>query len=770
MSFGLIWLISIIGTVIIVDKKSLHGGYIFLSLIIGPIAFILVFLAESKKKGIDDTHLNSYSDTDDQISAIKQKVAQLQIRIEQLERGSPSKEEVKKSVIEPEEVPALKPIALEKEIEPPKVIYSPPKISKVVTHDYQEPIKKKETKRNDFEMNFGQNWLNKIGIVILTLGVGFLIRHQFMSTGPLLKIALGYLVSVGMFFGGIRLEKKEELKQYGRVMIGGAWAITYFTTFAMHHFDASRIIHSQLVDLILLTIVAAGMIMHSLKYKSESMTAMALFVAYVTGTIGQITMFTFFSSLLLAGVVLFLVYRFQWINTLLLGIALSYGIHLYWVGPNILDSLGKVSYLGRGSYDSLNVLHLLFLSAYWIVFTAGIHLIKSNDNQEHSNRLAVANFSNFSLYFFLTYSLMTELFYQQRFIFTFGLGLFYLGAAALSNFYKDKRLFQSNVIVAISALTFSVSIQFLPMTTLVLWLIEIPILLFMGLTFKQTLYRYLSYLLSGVCLFRIFFEFQLMDKFEDVQILFLSFRGQEFIHLLSGIVMGVCFMLLHSYRSKMEGDDLDDVTSQLYSLFSGFFLTHFIYLITDNYWTPFVFSLEAAVLFILGLLSALSRFRYYSYALLAVVYGGFLFESHFGGDPFLSLIIISTIVLVPFALYFLAIVGQKKGLLTTNDENEPTLLFCGAALFLMTAIFNHVDEQWITLGVGLSGVFLLLIGFMQKDKIVRLGGLTFFAVTMLRIVFVDIAHLDAIYKIISFIILGVLFLGVSFIYNKFTKE
>lgn len=44
------------------------------------------------------------------------------------------------------------------------------------------------SKSNDIELNFGRNWLNKIGIVIFTLGMGFLISYTFKYFGPFFTV------------------------------------------------------------------------------------------------------------------------------------------------------------------------------------------------------------------------------------------------------------------------------------------------------------------------------------------------------------------------------------------------------------------------------------------------------------------------------------------------------------------------------------------------------------------------------------------------------
>ncbi|MFH0828449.1 MAG: DUF2339 domain-containing protein, partial [Candidatus Omnitrophota bacterium] len=200
-----------------------------------------------------------------------------------------------------------------------------------------EPEKK--TKSESLEIDMGRFWLNRIGIVIFTLGIGFLISYVFKSFGPLAKIVFGYLIGACLFFVGLKFEKKEKFISYGRVLLGGAWAIIYFTTYAMYHFEASRVINSQLLDLLLLAAVAAGIIWHSLRYRSEELCSVAILVGYLTATLGNVNYFTILSCLILAVTSVFLLYRMQWVKLIYLGIILTYSTHFFWVYRHIANSI-----------------------------------------------------------------------------------------------------------------------------------------------------------------------------------------------------------------------------------------------------------------------------------------------------------------------------------------------------------------------------------------------------------------------------------------------
>jgi uncharacterized membrane protein len=91
-------------------------------------------------------------------------------------------------------------------------------------------------------MDLGKFWLNKIGMIVFSLGVAFLLTYTLTRFGPVAKILFGYIIAVALFILGLRLERKEKFINYGRVLLGGSWAIAYFTTYAMYHFEASKII------------------------------------------------------------------------------------------------------------------------------------------------------------------------------------------------------------------------------------------------------------------------------------------------------------------------------------------------------------------------------------------------------------------------------------------------------------------------------------------------------------------------------------------------
>ncbi len=150
------------------------------------------------------------------------------------------------------------------------------------------------------EERLGANWLNKLGIVILVIGVTFFLAYQLHTLGPLGKTSVGYVISVTLLVGGLLLERRKKYQVFARAGIGGGWALAFFVTYAMYHVAATHVLSSQPVDLVLMMLVAVGMIWHSLFYKSQVVTSLAFLLAFCTVGISNVTVFSLVAGLFLA--------------------------------------------------------------------------------------------------------------------------------------------------------------------------------------------------------------------------------------------------------------------------------------------------------------------------------------------------------------------------------------------------------------------------------------------------------------------------------------
>ncbi|MFA5199370.1 MAG: DUF2339 domain-containing protein [Candidatus Omnitrophota bacterium] len=627
-------------------------------------------------------------------------------------------------------------------------------------------VEKKETVSSpkDIEANVGKFWLNRIGIAIFTLGIAFLVSYAFKYFGPLAKIASSLAIGAGLFLTGSILIKKEKFINYGRVLLGGAWAITYFTTYAMHHFEASRIINSQFLGLLLLGAVSVGIIAHALKYKSEELFAIAVFVGYITATIGDINYFTFISCSLLALTIVFLVYRFQWIRLIILGIFCTYSVHFFWVFRHIYNS--PVS-AGTNSAQFYFFVNAGFLSLYWIIFMSGVHLLQAK-GPAVKNKLSAANFMNFLLFFLMVYPELSRLYPANRFYFFFALGCIYLSVALIMERFKRKNLSSSDIIIALLLLTLAVPLKFLPFSTNLIWLVELPFLMYVGLVFDRKELRYFG---LGLAIW-LYIKITMLD-FDNLympNIFGYAISWDKVISFCAFLSMSATYYILkftktaRSFKFLPREQGLSHILSALAVIYLGIFL----FFAVDPKWITFSLILEALILSSLGLFIPERSLRIYSFCVSLIVFFRILIFDNSNLLRFSAKWpLLITEIAALYANYFLYKSAKIKGLLAQYEETFLNLLFWLVTIIFTWVIYLYSAQQWITLGLGIEGIVLFSGGFILKDRVFRIAGFIIFALTLLRIIFVDLSMLAVIYKIASFIILGLIFLGVSFIYNKY---
>jgi uncharacterized membrane protein len=107
----------------------------------------------------------------------------------------------------------------------------------------------------------------------------------------------------------------------------------------------------------------------------------------------------------------------------------------------------------------------------------------------------------------------------------------------------------------------------------------------------------------------------------------------------------------------------------------------------------------------------------------------------------------------------------------TGLERHARTFYSMLATLLLTALlFHEVSGSVLTVAWGLEGVSLLIAGFPLRDRILRLSGLALFLVCVLKLFVYDLRQLDTAYRILSFIVLGIILMGVSWIYTRFRDQ
>lgn len=225
----------------------------------------------------------------------------------------------------------------------------------------------------DWEALIGGRWLNLVGIVLLVVGIVLLTQQTLLHLGASGKVAVGVGISVALLILGVPLQRAKGYRLLAQTLIGGGWAILYFTAFAAHNIEAARIIDDPRLALALLSLVAAGIIVHSFTYRSQLLTGLAYALGFLAVTMSPVTIFSLVASGLLAASLIVVIRLMPWQFLVLLGVAGTYLNHWRWISGIAavwLEPVTQDPAFVDFSADQSFWLSTGILAFYWVLFVA----------------------------------------------------------------------------------------------------------------------------------------------------------------------------------------------------------------------------------------------------------------------------------------------------------------------------------------------------------------------------------------------------------------
>lgn len=281
-------------------------------------------------------------------STLASQLATVEHNLRALERR---KQEDEVPIFVPTVQPQAPPPLPQKEEPVQPVAIEPPPLPTPVVEIEQPQIPEKPNV--SWEERIGGNLLNKIGAVILVIGIALFLGYSFASMGPLGRVCTGFAVSLSILAGGLYLERKEDLRAFARGLIATGWAATYFTSYSMSAIDAAKVIDSPVIGLAAMAAVATAMVVHSLRYRVQSLTALAYGCVYAALALSELNAAVVLALFPLAGSMLWLARRFAWNQLTPFAAAATYAV-----------------FLSRGDSGSPLWTVQVLLLAFWILFEA----------------------------------------------------------------------------------------------------------------------------------------------------------------------------------------------------------------------------------------------------------------------------------------------------------------------------------------------------------------------------------------------------------------
>ena len=664
------------------------------------------------------------------------------------------------------------------------------------------------TAGSSWEFAVATNWLLRLGIVIGVIGIGFFLKYSIEHgwLGPQARVTLSVVTGLAMLAGGVRLLGRP-YQLLGQGLIGGGLATLYFSLYAACNFYHLLGVWPAFALMALVTL-SAGVL--AVRFNTLLMAVLGILGGYGTPLMLNTGVKNFpglFGYLLLLGLGLLGVSRCRpWPLLNYLGMLLTYGlagaaIHQHYVAADCGVVLG-------------------FLVAFFLLFAAVLILRHIVEREKITLLELLGSLAHTVIFFGLADRVIT-LAYPEKFaaLLTLALAAFYLALAGwlLARRQQDRGLLC--LFLALAALflaltpPLAVSRQWITASwalqgLIMLWLAGKLDSRFLGLLASA------AYLLAAARLAFYDFDRQFSAALPPTLAWpdYLRILGERLVAMGVPIAsLGGAWRLLHRPPPKggwavTRANDLafaawPPVAAGIFATLAVALL--FVYAQFELHRTCGFFAATLAVpamtlaWFALGffLLTLVQRRdAVWAQVLLAIAGLGMLGKvlavdldewslstaTWMYGSPYTA--DLALIRLLDFALCLglltvvfaglrrrpaSRVVGLVAGYLAL------ALLFLYLTLELNSLLAHFLPEAasgGITVLWAAYALTLLLFGLLKTVPGLRYAGLALFAVVVAKVFFSDLANLDPLYRIIAFIVLGVILLVAAAIYLKFRQR
>ncbi|HET8546465.1 MAG TPA: DUF2339 domain-containing protein [Bryobacteraceae bacterium] len=598
--------------------------------------------------------------------------------------------------------------------EPPPLASPPEPIPAAPAHVAPQPPPARPAR--DWEAMIGGNWLNKVGALVLVVGIALFLGYSLTHFGPAGKVSLGFALGISMLASGVLLERDPRWLTFGRGMLGGGWAAIYFTTYAMHALPAARVIENPYAATLLLLGVSVLMLLHSMLYRSEAATALAYFITFVTLNLSPLSNFTVISALLLALALMLTAHRFAWFALAVAGLVMTYGTFAMTYEPAVYGRAGV-----------LNGQALLWI--YWLVFETYdlIDLQRRRPRTRAGSALFVLNAAGF-----VGVSVLHEWSMHLK-----DWALFFAAAAAAytASAILRARLRRaghqqsalsgyeaaSTIAAGLAAAAIIDGFDGLRMT--IALLIEGELIFLVGLVLGG---RYLERL-GGLTLVLPVLRLPVNWGAPGANWLTMAIGGvlySNYVLLRRGIVYPVAgsVLLMIGTARQFPEEWVGPIWSAGLLALTGF-RGHPV-------WPSSALAASIAV-WVIATYSSIETIA--ARVLSAAVSVAAIYAAH-------RLI---------------------------RDSRYPAAI---ATILLMAVLEREVQGRLLTIAWGTAAAALVISGFSLRDRVLRLAGLAVFLVCVGKLFVYDLRELDTLSRIVSFIVLGLILLGASWIYTRYREQ
>lgn len=685
-------------------------------------------------------------------------------------------------------------------------------------------------KNPDLEKFIGENLINKIGVLILVLGISYFVKYAIDKDWINEPARVGIGVLCGALVMGIAHKLRQNYTAFSSVLVAGAIAIFYFTIgIAFHDYH----LFNQSVAFGIMVIITAFSALISLSYNRIELAVLSLIggfaVPFMVST-GEGNYVVLFSYIIILNIgILALAYHKKWnlVNVL----AYLFTVLLYggWLFKEI-DS-EKPHYLGA----------LIFAFAFYFIFILMNIINNIRTKGEFSKTQLVILASNTFLFYGAGMAILANYHPEFRGLFTTIIGLLNLVYAwfLYKKFGLDKKAVYLLIGITLTFVTLAIPIQFEGNYITLFWAAEAVLLLWLSQKSKTTGYRFGSVIVHFLMIISLIMDWNKFYGDTSILNIIVNPIFSTGIFAMASL-FAVYYLLKHeTEKTNLLGFTFNPIKYGKYIFGLGLVVSYFIGFLevgyqSDDYIKNTNTSAAFPVVYHLLFFAILSTYL--------------IKKKTDSGFKAATLIAISNIVL--FAFWFSKYAFNEHQEIISTGKGQPIALYLHyVSLFLIIyfgfqlyktnkkqvvfEMFNKKMYAWIAAFLviyiasteimlhglvllnspvtiqdvqanslyadyktnldyirdtiatetidtartkitktgypilwGILAFVFLIVGIKKQVKTLRIIALALLGLTIVKLFLFDISNVSETGKIISFILLGILILIISFVYQK----
>lgn len=680
-------------------------------------------------------------------------------------------------------------------------------------------------KNPDLEKFIGENLINKLGILILVLGISFFVKFAIDKDwiNEPARVGIGFLC--GALVMAIAHKLKKNYAAFSSVLVAGAISIFYFTIYiAFHEYG----LFSQTIAFVIMVLITAFSTLVSVSYSRQELAILSLiggfFVPFMlsTGKGNYIVLFSYIAVLNIG--ILAISYFKKWKIATILAFIFTTVLYVGW----LIVSMLKPDFEHAGA--------LTFATIFYFIFSITIVLNNLKNKGEFSTIEYFILITNTFFFFGIGMIILRDWDSSFTGLFTLLLAIYNVLYAVVlyKKFGLDKNAIYLLIGLALTFVTLTIPIQFNGNQITLFWAAEAVLLLWLSQKSKINSFKFGAIVVQILAVISLLLDWEKYVNAEELSVIFnplfiaglivsislfltywllknendvitkqfkIKIKLYKFIVLLAAIIVTYFTGILEIHY---QANQFLENTASAMSLPVGY---HFVFVALLVYLSSFlknikitkgiiIISIVSIFLYIIRFYSLSSKEitenfindinTYYAFIIHYIILGCLVY---FGIQIFKKTNLLFNIkpkqnkwlpwVFVFAIVYVLSneIMIHSLQLLTPVDLTEYYAKFSDGDFWSKKHFVNQqIDDaktQIVKIGYPiLWGVFsfiFLIIGIKKQWKNLRIIALSLLGLTIIKLFVYDIKNVSETGKIIAFILLGVLILVISFVYQKIKK-